>query len=76
MSRDWITSPSPREPIPFRDPHTERPWWSEVTESAFPDYPGPGENTLPDMPTSTLLCRCGCGCTNTARNGLYCGNCQ
>lgn len=76
MTRDWITSPSPREPIPIRDPFEERPWWTDSYESTFLDYPGPGENTRPDVHAATFACRCQCGCKNSATNGSYCLNCD
>lgn len=72
--RDWITSPSPRDPIPHRDPDQERPWWADEDESAYPEYPG--VQTRPDIEPEPFTCRCQCGCTMLATVGLFCTNCS
>lgn len=68
--RDWITSPSPREPQHRVDPDQERPWWADEEEAAFADYP------RPDLIPAPFTCRCQCGCVNLVANGLFCANCD
>lgn len=76
MTRDWIASPSPRDRAPSRDQFEMRAWDADSYESTFADYPGPGENTRPDLMAEPFMCRCKCGCQNVAEHGLFCGNCD
>jgi hypothetical protein len=71
--RDWLTSPSPRD-VFGPDPEGERPWWADASESSFEEYPG--EQTRPELELEPFICRCCCGCTNVATNGLFCENCE
>jgi hypothetical protein len=74
MTRDWITSPSPRDPIPHHDHDRERPYWADEDESAFAEYPG--EQTRPDIEPEPFTCRRQCECTHVATVGLFCSNCD
>lgn len=70
MTRDWVTSPSPRD-VYGPDLEGERPWWADDAESSFVEYPG----AAPVIVEYPQPCQCQCKCTNLATVGSYCENC-
>lgn len=66
--RDWISSPSPRDPAPVRERDGEP--WEDGIERMFPT------ETEPMIETAPFMCRCKCGCQNVAEHGLFCSNCD